>query len=252
MTHAGLMNTSAFAKLAGVTVRTLRYYDRLGLLHPAKTTTAGHRLYRADDLVRLQQVMTLKFIGFSLQEITRILDDPHYNLAHALVAQRQIAAEKSRQMRTIIRAIDEALGALAHNSLDMATFAGIIKALHMEHGHDWTKKYYTEEQQAALAERAKDYTPEQQAADAAEWQALIAEAKQLAADGADPAGDAVQALAVKWQAMIDRFTRGDAGIEHGLQNMYADRENIPDEYRWGDEQLFKFIGAMMAAYKANK
>jgi hypothetical protein len=56
-----------FATRAGVTVRTLHHYDRLGLLKPSAYTGSGYRLYRESDLARLQQIVTLKFIGFSLQ-----------------------------------------------------------------------------------------------------------------------------------------------------------------------------------------
>jgi len=52
-----------FAQLAGVTVRTLHHYDRIGLLKPSAYTNAGYRLYGKGDLVRLQQIVTLKFIG---------------------------------------------------------------------------------------------------------------------------------------------------------------------------------------------
>ena len=58
-----------FARLAGVTVRTLHHYDRIGLLKPSSYTSAGYRLYRKQDLIRLQQIVTLKFIGFSLNQI---------------------------------------------------------------------------------------------------------------------------------------------------------------------------------------
>ena len=58
-----------FAQLAGVTVRTLHHYDRLGLLKPTGHTAKGHRLYGERDFARLQQIVTLKFIGFPLKQI---------------------------------------------------------------------------------------------------------------------------------------------------------------------------------------
>ncbi|MGH2509988.1 MAG: MerR family transcriptional regulator, partial [Ktedonobacteraceae bacterium] len=65
--------TSRFARQACVTVRTLRYYDREGLLSPSAHTQAGHRLYSNADLARLQQILALKFLGFSLDEIRHCL-----------------------------------------------------------------------------------------------------------------------------------------------------------------------------------
>ena len=63
-----------FARMAGVTVRTLHHYDRIGLLKPSSHTGAGYRLYRKQDLVRLQQIVTLKFIGFPLSQIKKLLN----------------------------------------------------------------------------------------------------------------------------------------------------------------------------------
>ncbi len=65
----GFYHTSQFAEKASVSVRTLRYYDSVGLLCPAEYTEAGYRLYTDSDLSRLQQILALKFLGFSLEEI---------------------------------------------------------------------------------------------------------------------------------------------------------------------------------------
>ncbi|QQF63183.1 MerR family transcriptional regulator [Bacillus mojavensis] len=61
------------AKRTGVTIRTLRYYDKIGLLQPSDYNEGGHRLYSFKDLKRLQQIQSLKFIGFSLKDISDFL-----------------------------------------------------------------------------------------------------------------------------------------------------------------------------------
>ena len=71
-----LYRIAQFAQLAGVTVRTLQYYDRMGLLRPSATTEANYRLYTTADLLKLQQILTLKWMGFSLSEIGAILSPP--------------------------------------------------------------------------------------------------------------------------------------------------------------------------------
>ena len=77
-----------------MTVRTLHHYDRIGLLKPSDYTGVGFRLYRDGDFVRLQQIVTLKFIGFSLKEIKRLLERKGSGLSAALRAQR-MTLEKS-------------------------------------------------------------------------------------------------------------------------------------------------------------
>src|ERR1051325_4603224 len=79
-----LFKTREFAKLAGVTVRALHHYDRLRLLKPSRYTRAGYRLYSERDFARLEQIVALKFIGFPLKEIKRILNREAADLATAL------------------------------------------------------------------------------------------------------------------------------------------------------------------------
>ncbi|MCZ7543136.1 MAG: MerR family transcriptional regulator [Anaerolineae bacterium] len=88
---------AAFAKLAGVTVRTLHHYDRMGLLTPSSSTEAGYRLYTQRDLLRLQQILTLKWMGFALKQIKALLDDPAYDLRASLAIQKAaVEAEIAR------------------------------------------------------------------------------------------------------------------------------------------------------------
>ena len=89
--------TSEFADLAGVTVRTLRYYDRVVLLKVARTKT-GYRRYHLRDLERLEQIVTLKFLGLSLLETRRVIHGEPISLVDALVRQRDGLLEK-RQLR---------------------------------------------------------------------------------------------------------------------------------------------------------
>src|SRR5258707_4292793 len=90
--------SAEFAKLAGVTVRTLHHYDRIGLLKPSGYTSVGFRLYCKEDLVRLQQIVTLKFIGFSLSQIRDLLNRDSFELSTALTQQREIIIDKRGQL----------------------------------------------------------------------------------------------------------------------------------------------------------
>lgn len=68
------------AKLAGLTVRTLRYYDQIGLYSPSDHTDSGHRLYTESDIARLQQILSLKELGLSLDQIKSVIADNHFSL----------------------------------------------------------------------------------------------------------------------------------------------------------------------------
>src|SRR5215213_4243066 len=93
-----LYRASEFAELTGVTVRALHHYDRLGLLKPSGHTASGYRLYGARDFARLQQIVTLKFIGLPLKRIGEILDRDSFDLSTALRLQREMLGEKRRQL----------------------------------------------------------------------------------------------------------------------------------------------------------
>src|SRR5215210_6704698 len=106
--NGGLYQASEFAELTGVTVRTLHHYDRLGLLKPTGRTAAGYRLYGERDFARLQQVLTLKFIGLPLKEIKELLDRKTLDLAGVLSLQREILEAKRRQVELALRAVERA------------------------------------------------------------------------------------------------------------------------------------------------
>src|SRR6266566_7314823 len=86
--------TSQFAQKASVSVRTLRYYDKVGLLSPSLYTEAGYRLYTDEDLLSLQQILALKFLGLSLEEIKVCLQTEPMRLQEALASQKAMMKEK--------------------------------------------------------------------------------------------------------------------------------------------------------------
>ena len=99
------------ARLAKVSVRTLHHYDELGLLSPSERSEAGYRLYTVEDLERLQQVLFFRELGFSLEEIGRIMSAPDFDRRRALRAQRSLLAEKADRLRTMLSAVDAAIAA---------------------------------------------------------------------------------------------------------------------------------------------
>src|SRR4051794_29342440 len=86
MTHEGPWRVGELAKATGLTVKTLHHYDEIGLLRPSGHTDAGHRLYCKRDLGRLQQILSLRLLGFSLEQIGDALSDPEGWPAQRIVA----------------------------------------------------------------------------------------------------------------------------------------------------------------------
>src|SRR5215471_6908589 len=105
--HQQLFRVQAFADLAGVTVRALHHYDRLGLLRP-KRTRSGYRLYSVRDVERLEQIVALKFLGLPLREIRAVINRDGRPLTEVLRAQRRALEEKRRRLERAIGAIADA------------------------------------------------------------------------------------------------------------------------------------------------
>jgi DNA-binding transcriptional MerR regulator len=211
--------------MTGVTVRTLHHYDRLGLLKPTGRTSAGYRLYGERDLARLQQIVTLKFIGLPLKQIKSLLDRNALDLQSTLRLQREILGERRRQIESAIEAIARAERHIASgDEPDWEALAKIIEVIEMQNNWDWVKKYYTEEQLAELSRRG---TPEVLERGQREWAVLIKEVEQAVAEGVDPASERAQALAARWNGLIEEFTGGNPEILASLKRLYSDQANWP-------------------------
>jgi DNA-binding transcriptional MerR regulator len=103
------------ARLSGVSIRALHHYDAIGLLVPTGRTEAGYRLYNDADLLRLQQILIQRELGFPLEEIKRALDDPRFDQRQALVEQRRRLEEKAHALGAMLRAVDAALAVVGHD-----------------------------------------------------------------------------------------------------------------------------------------
>lgn len=134
--------TGQFAKKAGVTLRTLRYYDKIGLLKPTSYNELGHRLYTKEDFGNLQKILTLKFIGLSLEEIGDIMkyDLISKGFKKSLEIQKEIIEEKARQMQNIVKAIDETLNMMEDDDkVNWDKFINIISLINED--KKWIKQY---------------------------------------------------------------------------------------------------------------
>ena len=105
------LTIGALARLAGVTVRTLHHYDRIGLVVPEERTAAGYRLYGRRQMERLQEVLFFRELGLPLDEIRRIVGQPTYRREAALSRQRDLLTERAAHLHDLIAAVDAALGA---------------------------------------------------------------------------------------------------------------------------------------------
>jgi DNA-binding transcriptional MerR regulator len=224
-----LYQINEFAEMAGVTVRALHHYDRLGLMKPARRDGSAYRLYSERDLERLEQIVVLKFLGLPLKEIGALLRDERTGLSGALERQEKVLREKRRQLDQAIHAVAEARRNVREGQDQPELLTKIIKEIKMQDDTNWTSKYYSGEAKEKMEARKALWSPEMQEQVTKQWNDLFQDVEAAIAAGEDPAGDRAQSLAARWKKLVGAFTGGDPEIQKGLNAMHKDSQNWPAE-----------------------
>lgn len=102
-----MMTVKQVANLTGVSVRTLQFYDEIGLLKPAGLTEAGYRLYDENTLETLQQILFFKELDFTLKEIKTIMENPQFDKLNAFIKQRELIQLKRDRLNALIELLDK-------------------------------------------------------------------------------------------------------------------------------------------------
>ena len=216
-----------FAKLAGVTVRALHHYDRIGLLKPERTGY-GFRVYDRKGLERREQIAALKFLGIPLKEIKLLLKHGPLTLADSLNVQREALGEKRRLIDRAMVAIEAAEKVIqSGQTTDASILRRIIEAIDMQTQENSMRKYYTD--QAWLdKERIAHETPlETRQKNLKAMRQLFAE---IEADiDLDPASEAAQALTKRWLQLAEFAHGGNEAVRAGNIEAWNDRPNWPPE-----------------------
>jgi DNA-binding transcriptional MerR regulator len=238
-----------FAALSRVTVRTLHFYDHIGLLTPSFQRSNGYRVYTEKDLLKLQQIVTLKFMGFSLDEIRDLLERKGYEVVKSLRIQAEAVRDEIDRLKEAERAIAQVLRRLeTQGRIDRKKLVHIMEVIQM--GEDvkkaWHEKFFTEEELKEFAEIGKAYTPETMQAYQKRWSELIEEVKQHL--DADPAGPVAQSLAKRWTELLDEAYGNHPKLKAKIGRAYAEGAMPADKRMFGPE-VWAFIQKARAAAK---
>jgi len=225
-----------FAGLTGVSVRTLHHYDQIGLLRPAAYSDGGHRLYAEEDLLRLQQILTLRYLGFSLARIGELLDRPDFDL----VASMRIQRSALRDGISALERIETALGELLDRRLatgvwswDLVAGASATLQNGLAKQEIRMEAYYTPEQMKQFEEIGQKLAPGEREAIEQAWTGLLREVR--ASYHLEPSSPEAQALADRWNALNQRtmahyraYPELKAAIAKNYrQNRFAQIEGAP-------------------------
>lgn len=254
-----LLTIGEFARRAGVTIRTLRFYDKIGLLKPHAYAPSGRRLYSQHDYARLQQILTLKLIGLSLDDIHGLLTTDRVEIDRLLRRQKCALEQKVKHLLATIRAIEHAQRMMAASpDSDWTQFIEIIKAVNMDVQTDWISQFITPDQQQKVQQISQRWTIIGQKQTGEAWIDLFCEI--YAHMGDDLADPEVQALVARWDALIDTFAQGDAEFAGRLTAAYEAMgdafaaPDVPDDLReWAGQmqQAAQFVQQAREAAQTN-
>jgi DNA-binding transcriptional MerR regulator len=229
------------ARRTGLTVRTLHHYDALGLLQPSARTGGGHRVYTARDVVRLQQIVSLRQMGFPLAEIGRLLkrrDVSAVAVLRAHLARLRDTTALQQRLCSRIEAMVSTLEARGHVSTE--DFLRTIEVTGM------FDKYFSPEQLAWIKDRREQIGEAHIREVEAEWPALIAAVRAEMQKGTDAGTPEVQALARRWVELVREFTAGRADIAQGVARVYKNEPSLGARTNL-DGELFAYVQRAMAA-----
>ncbi|MBR0542050.1 MAG: MerR family transcriptional regulator [Clostridia bacterium] len=222
------MQIKKFAELTGVSVRTLHYYDEIGLLKPSSVDRfTGYRYYDESSVLRMQEILFYRELDFSLKSIAEILSSPNYDREKALKEQKKLLTLKKERLERLILSIDNAVkGENVLSAFDNSEF----EAYKSETKEKWgnTKAY------AEFSEKTKDYSKERFADINTGLECIFRDFAELMKNGAEADSAEAQALVKKLQDYITEnyYTCTDE-ILKGLGKMYIadDRfKNNIDKY----------------------
>ena len=147
------MSIGEFAKLTGVSQRTLRYYDQIGLLAPSHISDSGRRFYDESDLIPLQHIIALKYLEFSLDEIRAALPQRPASLKESLALQKEAIRRKQDQLAQMQKAIDYSMSVMEDGELDTQLISFLIHSVLKEKEHlRWLAQHFPEPTVETLTE----------------------------------------------------------------------------------------------------
>jgi DNA-binding transcriptional MerR regulator len=223
--EVGTWKVGELAKQVGLSVRTLHYYDEIGLLPPSRRTDSGHRLYTAGDVVRLQRIKSLQQLGFTLREVRECLDRPGFPLQRVIQLHLSRLKERIELERRLCDLLERVAARLSSGEeISSGEFVDtVMEVIEMSERLD---KYYTPEQLEYLERRRREVGEERIREAEAEWAELIAAVRAEMEAGTDPSTERVQVLARRWMGLVEEFTGGDPGIERSVGNMWRQEDDI--------------------------
>jgi DNA-binding transcriptional MerR regulator len=242
---------SRLARMAGVSVRTLHHYDRIGLLKPSGRTEAGYRLYAERDLLRLQQILFYRELEVPLRRIREIVDDPSFDGMAALTRHRALLEERGRRTARLIETIDRTLARLRGEDAmlsDEELYDGFpkekVEAWKKEAQERWGDSYVESNR------RVRSWSKEKLGAVKAEGERITGALG--AAMDRGPDDPYVQSLVAEFYEHLRHYYEPTPEVFAGLGRMYVEHPDFRARFDGIRPGLAEFLRDAMARYAASR
>lgn len=245
------MTVHEVANLTGITIRTLHYYDEIGLLKPAIVTDSKYRLYTDDDLCRLQEILFFREVGFALKEIKSLLNSPNYNRTKALKQHLAILQAQKERIDALISLVQEEIKGAAEVSF--APFSN-SKVLELQEKYReeilerWGNTDSFKEYEITFSSKARKMQNEQMEAFYSIAQSMFE--KLALYEGRSPNCQEVQEILKEWQDYISaHFYKCDTQMLSYLGQLYVTDERFSDYInRFGTGDLASFLNKAIEVF----
>jgi len=214
-----LLKVGDLASRTGLSIRTLHHYDEIGLLSPQHRTASGHRLYAETDVARLQQILSLRQLGFALKEIRTTLARPDHCPREVITAHVGRLKTQIETQRRLCQRLESLAGHLAQRErVSVKELLDTIKEIELM---EQFEKYYAPQQLEYLEQRRGEVGEDRMQQVQHDWQELFEQFRAEMKKGTDPADERVQRLAKRRDELVREFTGGRADIAESLRNAYG-------------------------------
>ncbi|HEY8393177.1 MAG TPA: MerR family transcriptional regulator [Thermaerobacter sp.] len=237
------------ADIAGVSVRTLHYYDEIGLLKPTRYGENGYRYYDRKALLRLQQILFSKQLGFSLREIKEIIDKPGFDVLKALEAHKQLLLSRIAGLNQMVMTIDKTIQHMKGElEMDEREFFTGLDRERIEKYRQEARKLFGAEVVEESERRVRQFTPEKWSQLTKEFDSIITTVKSLMDQGYDHPD--VQRQVARLHGWLNNYY--DCSYERllGVGRMYKEHPDFVAMFRsqYGDERIPDFLHRAIEHY----
>ena len=246
------MSVKEFAALCGVSARTLRYYDEIGLLKPAAVDKySGYRFYDGNSLVRMQEILFYRELDFSLKSISDILSSPDYDRRKAMEEQKRLLTLKKQRLERLIEALETAetseQGGIIMNfeAFDNSAYEAALREYAAEAKDKWGKT----EAYSEYEKKSRNYSGDKQSEIISAMDGIIAEFANCLKKGETPDSKTALDLVKGGQDFItENYYKCTDEILSGLGKMYTADERFRKNIDRHGEGTADFMSRAIAAY----